>query len=111
MGTKIMMKEQVMKSICLIAALALLVAVPLSASSAEDGAAIYKTKCSMCHGTNGEGKPEMKMPPAKGTSKTEEEIVTYLIKGESGKTVHANPVSGLNEEQAKAVAAFTKTLK
>ena len=102
-----------MKSICIIAVVALLVAAPLSLWSAQeaDSAQIYKTKCSACHGANGEGKPAMKMPAAKGTSMTAEKLVTYLSKGESGKKIHTNPVSGLSEDQAKLVADYVKTLK
>ena len=30
--------------------------------AADDGAALYKSKCAGCHGANGEGKPAMKAP-------------------------------------------------
>ena len=102
-----------MKSVCVIAILALLVVGPLSLWSQEgaDGAQIFKTKCSNCHGANGEGKPAVKMPAVKGTSMTAEKMVTYLTKGESGKKIHVNPVSGLSEEQAKLVADYVKSLK
>jgi mono/diheme cytochrome c family protein len=102
-----------MRSICLIAVLALLVAVPLSLWSQEnaDGAQIFKTKCANCHGANGEGKPAVKMPAVKGTEMSVDALVTYLTKGESGKKIHSKPVSGVTEEQAKIVAEFTKTLK
>jgi mono/diheme cytochrome c family protein len=100
-----------MKSVCLVTVLALLVAAPLSIWAAEDGSAIYKTKCANCHGEKGEGKPAMKMPAIKGTEKTVDQIVTYLTKGEEGKRIHANPISGLSQEQAKAVAECVKTLK
>ncbi len=75
------------------------------------GAQIYKSKCSACHGADGEGKPAIKMPAAKGTTMSVEEIVEYLMKGESGKRIHNNPVSGLSEEQAKASAEYVLTLK
>jgi mono/diheme cytochrome c family protein len=100
-----------MKNVCIVIALAVLVAAPLSLWSAEDGAAIYKSKCSACHGENGEGKPAVKMPAVKGTAMTAEQIVEYLTKGEKGKTIHANPVAGVNEEQAKAVTDFVINLK
>jgi mono/diheme cytochrome c family protein len=98
-----------MKMICVIAALAILITVPLSVLSAEDGAELYKSKCAACHGDKGEGKPPA-MPAVKGTKKTADQIVAFLMKGESGKTMHANPI-GVTEEQAKAVAAFIKALK
>ena len=100
-----------MKNLCIVVALVMLVAAPLSLWSAEDGAAIYKSKCTACHGEKGEGKPAIKMPAVQGTTMTAEKIVEYLTKGEKGKTIHANPVSGVNEEQAKAVAEFVTSLK
>jgi|WetSurMetagenome_2_1015567.scaffolds.fasta_scaffold740303_1 mono/diheme cytochrome c family protein len=102
-----------MKSICSIAVLAILVAIPMSLWSAVNGAELYKDNCSACHGDKGEGKSGMPtLAGAKGTKKTAAEIVTFLMKGESGKTMHASPVPGsFNEEQAKAVADYVKSLK
>ena len=100
-----------MKIVCLVAALAVLIAIPLAVLSAEDGAELYKSKCSACHGDKGEGKPDAKMPAVKGIKQNANQIVTFLVKGESGKTMHAQAFSGVNEEQAKAIAAFIKTLK
>jgi mono/diheme cytochrome c family protein len=77
--------------------------------AADDGAAIYKTKCAACHGPAGEGK----MGPAlKGTSQTADEIAAVVTKGAEGKKApHGKPMSGLTAEQAKAVADYVKTLK
>jgi len=83
-------------------------ALPQSAS-ADDGAAVYKTKCSACHGAEGQGKVG---PALKGTSLSEEQIAGVLAKGDAAKKPpHAKPMNGLSEDQAKAVAAFVKTLK
>ena len=92
-------------------AVALLAATPILLWAAENGATLYDDKCSMCHGPKGEGNPEAKMPAVKGTSMTVEKLITYLTKGDKEKTIHADPVGDLNEEQAKAVAEFVKTLK
>ena len=52
------------------------------ALAAEDGAAIYKAKCAMCHGAAGEGK----MGPAlKGTSLSADQIADVAAKGRAGK--------------------------
>jgi cytochrome c len=77
--------------------------------AADDGAAIYKTKCAACHGAAGEGK----MGPAlKGTSQTAEAISAVVTKGAEGKKApHGKPMSGLTAEQAKVVADYVKTLK
>jgi cytochrome c553 len=103
-----------MKTVCVVVALVMLVAAPLTLWSAEDGAAIFKAKCVACHGEKGEGKPAMQMPAVKGTKMSAEEIVKYLNEGVAGKKVH-NPnnkmFSTLNDEQKSAVAAHVKTLK
>ncbi len=76
---------------------------------AEDGAAVYKTKCAMCHGAAGEGKVG---PALKGTKLSDAQIADFLTKGEAGKKApHTKPVNGLSADQAKAVAAFVKGLK
>ena len=102
-----------MKTVCIVIALVMLVAAPLTLLAAEDGAALFKAKCANCHGEKGEGKTmgTMKMPAVKGTKMTAEQFVPYLTKGQAGNKIHANPVSGIDEEQAKAVADFAKTLK
>ena len=100
-----------MKSICMIMVVALLVAAPLSVWSQETGASLYKSKCAVCHGDKGEGKPAMKAPAVTGTKLTAEELATYLTKGETGKTYHANPVSGVSAAQAQLVTDFVKALK
>ena len=100
-----------MKKICIIAVAAVLAAVPLMLWAQADGAALYSEKCGMCHGTKGEGNKDMGMPAARGTAMTAENLATFLLKGQSDKTIHSNPVGQLNEEQAKAVANFVKSLK
>ena len=80
-------------------------------SSAQDGAALYKSKCAGCHGPAGEGKPAMKAPALKGTSMDSAAIVTHLLKGEpTSKAPHKKGISGLKEPDAKAIADYVKTL-
>jgi mono/diheme cytochrome c family protein len=82
-----------------------------SAGWAEDGAALYKKKCAGCHGAGGEGKPAMKAPAIKGTSSSDDQITERLVKGmPAGKGPHKKAISGLTEAQAKAIAAYVKTL-
>ncbi len=101
-----------MKNVCIVMALVMLVAAPLSLWSAEDGAALFKSKCAACHGDNGQGKPAAKMPAVNGTKMTADKMVEYLTKGEDGKKFpHNKPVNGINEEQAKAIADCVKSLK
>jgi len=100
-----------MKKICIITVAAILAAVPLMLWAQADGAALFGEKCGMCHGAKGEGNKDMGMPAARGTAMTAENLATFLLKGQSDKTIHSNPVGQLNEEQAKAVANFVKSLK
>lgn len=76
---------------------------------AEDGAAIYKSKCAACHGANGEGKMGPKLA---GTSLSADQIADVLTKGAAGKKApHGKPVAGLTADQATAVATYVKSLK
>jgi mono/diheme cytochrome c family protein len=78
---------------------------------AADGTALFKSKCSNCHGPSGEGKPAMKAPALKGTAMSAADIQALLTKGVSGKRApHGKGVSGLNAEQAKAIADYVKSL-
>ena len=104
------MKSKLMVAATL--AMASMVIVPAASWGAEDGAALYKAKCSACHGANGEGKPAMKAPALKGTSLGVDQIVDFLTKGDAAKkNPHAKPVSGVNADQAKAIAEHVKSLK
>ena len=79
------------------------------ALAAEDGAAIFKAKCAMCHGPNGEGKSGPKLA---GTALTADQIADALTKGAQGKKApHAKPMAGLTPDQATAVAAYVKSFK
>jgi len=82
-----------------LAALAMMMST--AAFAAEDGAAIYKTKCAMCHGAAGEGKSA---PAIKGKAN----VVDVVTKGGLAKAPHTKAVAGVTEEQAKAIAAFLK---
>jgi cytochrome c553 len=102
-----------MKKICMIIVVALLLIAPLSLISQDkvDGAQLFNSKCTMCHGDKGEGKADMNMPAVTGTKLTVEKLITYLTKGEEGKTVHGSSVGDLKADEAKAVAEFVKALK
>jgi len=89
-----------------------LVFLPKPSGAADDGAALYKSKCAGCHGAKGEGKPAVKAPALKGTALTTDQIAEHITKGEaSSKAPHNKGISGVSETQAKAIAEFIKTLK
>jgi cytochrome c553 len=87
-----------------------LLAVLSSAAWAQDGASIYKAKCANCHGTEGQGKGKA-LPKLVGTTKSEDEIVVVLTKCGATKAPHSKPMAGMQNDQAKAVAAFVKAMK
>ena len=84
-----------------------LIAVSL-AGAKDNGAAIYKSKCAGCHGAQGEGKTGPKLA---GTSLSEDDIVSVLMKGGQPKAPHTKKFSGATDAKAKSVAAYVKSLK
>lgn len=91
---------------------ALLLAADVASWAADDGAALYQTKCSKCHGPNGEGKPAMKAPAFKDTTMDATQVADLLTKGDAKhRAPHKKGISGLKENQTKAVADYVKTLK
>ena len=90
----------------------LVVALPVVSWAADDGAALYKSKCAGCHGASGEGKPAVKAPALKGTTLDADKIAQHITKGEpNSKPPHKKGISGVTETQANAIAEFVKTLK
>ena len=79
-------------------------------ATAQEAAALYKSKCAVCHGDQGQGKPKLGVKLA-DTAKSEAEIAALLSKGGGKKAPHQKPINGFSAEQAKAVAAFVKSLK
>jgi mono/diheme cytochrome c family protein len=73
---------------------------------AQDGGALFKTKCAMCHGDQGQGKPPM-APKIAGSAKVE----AVLTKGGEVKAPHIKPMSALTTDQVTSLASFVKTLK
>jgi len=98
------------KSIFLLVVVALCFCVALpQTASAQDGAGLYKAKCAGCHGPGGEGKVG---PKLQGTSMTADQIATLVTTGDTAKKVpHKKPLNGVSADDAKAIAAFVKTLK
>jgi len=78
--------------------------------AADDGAALYKSKCAGCHGASGEGKPAAKAPALKGTSLDAGQISDRLLKGGAERAPHKKAMAGVTEAQAKVLADYVKSL-
>jgi mono/diheme cytochrome c family protein len=85
-----------------------------SMAFAQDGGALYKSKCAACHGAAGTPNPAMaKMmgikpvsdPAISGLSADQ---VAAAVKNGKGKM---KAVAGLSDAEVKAVSAYFKTLK
>jgi mono/diheme cytochrome c family protein len=101
-----------MKCNFLVSSTVLVLGASVACWAADDGAALYKKKCAGCHGTQGEGKPALKAPSLKGTTMDVSQLVQHITKGEAtSKTPHNKGISGVSEEQAKAIAEYVGTLK
>jgi mono/diheme cytochrome c family protein len=75
-------------------------------SSADDTAATYKTKCFACHGAKAEKKWDSTQP--------EDQMVQAVLNGKKAEKPPNMPAyadKGINEEQAKALIAYMKSLK
>jgi cytochrome c len=98
------------KAVVTVAAMSLILC---SASwAADEGAALYKSKCSGCHGATGEGKAAIKAPALKGTNLEASQIVEHITKGEStSRPPHNKGIAGVSDEQAQSIADYIKTLK
>ncbi len=86
-----------------VASLSLLAWLP---ATAQDGASLFKTKCAMCHGDQGQGKPPM-APKIAGSAKVE----AVLTKGGEVKAPHIKPMATVTADQMTSLATFIKALK
>ena len=76
---------------------------------AQDGAALYKAKCAMCHGPMGEGKVG---PSLQKTALNQQQVADLLTNGAAGKKApHSKAVAGLTAAQAGEIATYVGTLK
>jgi len=93
-------------------ALALFLILPNLSWAADDGAAIYKAKCAMCHGADLAGKPAAKIPSLVGddAKKASDADLTDMITngGKDKKPMHAFGAKGVTPDQVKMVVAFVR---
>ena len=72
----------------------------------DDTAALYKSKCTACHGASAEKKFD--------ATKSDDELIQLTLKGkkmEKPPNMPAFEEKGISADQAKALVAFMKSLK
>jgi len=79
-------------------------------SWADDGAALYKAKCAMCHKADGAGNPAAKIPSLIDAA-TKAKSDADLTKAIAETAKHPAPVKGLAADDAKAVVTFIRSLQ
>jgi mono/diheme cytochrome c family protein len=90
-------------------AVALFILIP-SLSWAEDGAALYKAKCAMCHGPDAAGKPAAKIPSLV-SDEAKKKSDADLTKAVAETAKHPAPVKGLSADDAKAIVTYIRSLQ
>jgi mono/diheme cytochrome c family protein len=83
----------------------LLISVPARTNS-DDDAALYKSKCAMCHGATAEKKVDK--------TKADDELIQTVLKGkkpEKPPNMPAFEERGITADQAKALVGYMKSLK
>jgi mono/diheme cytochrome c family protein len=98
------MKTYKVTILVLAIAIVLFIALPNLSWSAEDGAALFKANCAMCHGADAAGKPALKAPAIKG--KTAADVTKAMASPK-----HAAVAKKVNEAQQKAIGDYLATLK
>ena len=88
-------------------------AVGSPAKAAEDGAALFKTNCVVCHGADGTGTPTgkaLKAPDLHSDAVqklTDAQIATQIEQGKN----NMPPFPALKPEEVKALVAYVRTFK
>ena len=87
-------------------AAALLVSVPARTATDDDAAAVFNSKCKMCHGATAEKKIDK--------TKTDEVLIQTVLDGKTAEKPPNMPAykeKGITPDQAKALVTFIKSLK
>jgi mono/diheme cytochrome c family protein len=91
-------------------ALVLSIATPMFAASDLASNDVYKSKCAMCHGPNGEGKAAMKtVPLADAAGMSDADLKTIITKGKAPRMPSFQ--SKLTDEQINQLVTAIKGLK
>jgi len=103
------MKTRKLVLLVMTIAVALFILIP-NLSWAQDGAALYKAKCAMCHGPDAAGKPAAKIPSLV-SDEAKKKSDADLTKAVAETAKHPAPVKGLSADDAKAVVTYLRSLQ
>jgi len=99
----------------LMLAVAVFILVPSLSWAADDGAALYKTKCAACHGVDGAGKPAAKIPSLisdDAKNATDATLSDGIANGgASKKPSHAYEAKGMTPDQIKMIVSYIRELQ
>lgn len=87
-------------------AAALFIAVPASRATEDDTAALYTSKCKMCHGATAEKKMDK--------TKADDALIQTVLDGKTAEKPPNMPAfkeKGISADQAKALVGYMKSLK
>lgn len=106
------MKTAKLVILILMIAVALFLIVPNLSWAADDGAAVYKTKCAACHGADLAGKPAAKIPSlvSDDARKASDADLADMIAngGKDKKSMHAFANKGVTPDQVKMAIAYIR---
>ncbi len=91
-------------------AVGLFILIPNLSWAADDGASLYKTKCSACHGADAAGKPAAKIPSLI-SDEAKKASDDQLAKNITDTAKHPAAVKSTTPDQAKALVAYIRTLQ
>jgi mono/diheme cytochrome c family protein len=93
-------------------AVALFLILPNLSWAADEGAALYNSKCAACHGADLTGKPAAKIPSLVGddAKKASDADLTDMIAngGKDKKAMHAFANKGVTPDQVKMVLSYIR---
>jgi mono/diheme cytochrome c family protein len=91
-------------------AVGLFILIPNLSWAADDGASLYKTKCSACHGADATGKPAAKIPSlvSDDAKKLSDDDFAKKI---SDTPKHPGTVKSTAPDQAKLIVTYVRSLQ
>jgi mono/diheme cytochrome c family protein len=104
------MKMTKLALLVLTVAVVLFILIPQLSWAADDGAALFKTKCAACHGPDGAGKPAAKIPSlvSDDAKKKSDDDLTKVV---TTNPKHAAIAKALSADQVKAVIGYVRELQ